>query len=203
MWLLDEIRAATLTRLRPHFSLPSPHVQIEKLRFATRYNVHAWAIEACMELATRPAPLSASETAELGPNIAFALMAARESIVRRRMRIAFGPESRWRCSGGETARSRGCARQVLASFRGALMAEIEQEGCLFTVEGEALTLGLNVSFSNAWSEIMTMLRLRNRSKNPGLCDACAKSFGNGTGPGACAWVDWDADMEIVRREMRL
>lgn len=203
MWLLDEIRAATLTRLQPHFSSSSPLAQIEKLQFATRYNVPSWTIDACMDLATRPSAPSPCETAELGPNISFALMAARESIMRRRMRIAFGSESRWRCSGGETARSRGCARQILTSFRGALMAEISQEGCVFNVDGESITLGLTVSFSDAWREIMAVLRLRNRSRNPGLCDACVKSFGGGDGPGANLWVDHNADIEIVRREMRL
>lgn len=203
MWLLDELRAATLTRLHPHFSLSSPQVQVEKLRFATRYNLPAWAVEACMDLATRPAPLSPPETAELGTNITFALMAARESIMRRRMRIAFGPDSRWRCMGGDAARSRGCSRQILDSFRTALMAEINQEGCLFTIEGKLVTLGPNISFVSAWSEIMSTLRLRNRAKYPGLCDSCAKSFDNGNGPGAWTWVDYDADKDIVQRELRL
>ncbi|KEP51756.1 putative glycerol-3-phosphate O-acyltransferase [Rhizoctonia solani 123E] len=202
MWLLDEIRAATLKRLSPHFSSSIPLVQIEKLRFATRYNISSWATEACMSLATRPAPLLPSETAELGPALTVSLMSARESIMKHRMRIAFGPESRWRCSGGEASRSRGCARQVLVSFRSALMAEIDQERCLFVVEGETISLDLTVSFQDAWNEIMTRLRLINRAKYPGLCCACAKSFGGGNDSGAMAWLDYQSDVEIVQREMR-
>ncbi|KAH7343480.1 hypothetical protein B0J17DRAFT_642545 [Rhizoctonia solani] len=203
MWLLDEIRAATLKRLHPHFSSSTPLVQIEKLRFATRYNLPSWATEACMTLATRPAPLLPSETAELGPGLTVSLMSSRESIMRHRMRIAFGPESRWQCSGGEANRSRGCSRQVLASFRSALMAEIDQECCLFVAEGETISLDLTVSFQDAWNEIMARLRLKNRSKYPGLCDACAKSFGGGNGSGAMTWIDFQSHVETIQREMRL
>ncbi|CUA69430.1 hypothetical protein RSOLAG22IIIB_03956 [Rhizoctonia solani] len=203
MWLLDEIRAATLKKLAPHFSSSIPLVQIEKLRFATRYNVPSWATEACMSLATRPAPLLPSETAELGPALTVSLMSARESIMKHRMRIAFGPESRWRCSGGEASRSRGCARQVLVSFRSALMAEVDQERCLFAVEGETISLDLAVSFQDAWNQVMTRLRLVNRAKYPGLCCACAKSFGEGNNPGAMAWLDYQSDVEVVRREMKI
>ncbi|GAB1519799.1 hypothetical protein RhiTH_002869 [Rhizoctonia solani] len=198
MWLLDEIRAATLKKLHPHFSSPMPLVQIEKLRFATRYNIPLWETEACMSLATRPAPLLPSETVELGPALTFSLMSARESIMRRRMRIAFGPESRWKCSD----RSRGCSRQIITSFRSALMAETDQEHCLLVVEEETIFLDLTASFQAAWNESMARLRFKNRSKYPGLCDTCIKSFGDGNGLGASSWLDYQSDVEIVRREMK-
>lgn len=203
MWLLDEIRAATLSRLHPYFSLPSPFALVEKLRFATRYNVPSWIMEVCMELATRPAPPSQAEAAQLGQGTAFGLMAARESIARRRMRIALGSESRWRCSGGEAARSRGCARQVLTAFRSALTVEVNQDECRLADEEKCATLDTNTSFPTVWCEALAAQRSANRSKNPGLCDNCARAFSDGKGPGALAWVDYDADVAIVRHEMKV
>lgn len=204
MWLLDEIRAATLARLHPYFSSPSPFALVEKLRFATRYNVPSWITEVCLELATRPAPPSQAEAAQLGQGTAFGLMAARESIARRRMRIALGSEHRWRCSGGEASRSRGCARQVLTAFRAALTTEVDQGACRLTNEEEKyVTLDVDVSFPTVWCEALAAQRSANRSKNPGLCDNCAHSFGDGSGPGALAWVDYDADVAIVRHEMKI
>jgi len=203
MWLLDEIRTATLSRLHPYFSLPSPFALVEKLRFATRYNVPSWIMEVCMELATRPSPPSQAEAAQLGQGTAFGLMAARESIARRRMRIALGSESRWRCSGGEAARSRGCARQVLTAFRSALTVEVNQDECRLTDEEKCATLDTNTSFPAVWCEALAAQRSANRSKNPGLCDNCARAFSDGKGPGALAWVDYDADVAIVRHEMKV
>ncbi|QRV87706.1 The BTB (BR-C, ttk and bab)/POZ (Pox virus and Zinc finger) domain [Ceratobasidium sp. AG-Ba] len=204
MWLLDEIREATLTKLHPHFSSSSPCAPIEKLQFATRYNVPEWATEAYMELATRPAPLSPIEAGQLGQDTVFALMAARESIARRRMRVAFGPENRWRCMGGEMARSRGCARQVLNAFRAALTVELGEDGCLLNAHGEeTVKLDTNASFLTVWREAFVVQHTANRSKNPGLCEACARVFGSGGGPGALAWLDYDSDVEIIRNELGL
>jgi len=208
MWLLDEIRAATLARLHPHFSSPFPNALVDKLQFATRYNVPEWTIEACMELATRPAPLSPSEAAQLGQGTVFALMAARESIARRRMRVAFGPENRWKCLGGEMARSRGCARQVLSAFRTALTVEVNEDSCVLATDEEKPTanedkLAANAAFPIVWREAFAAQRCANRSKNPGLCEGCTRSFGTGDGSGALAWLDYDADVAIVRNEMRL
>jgi len=203
MWLLDEIRATTLARLHPHFSSPSPFALVDKLRFATRYNVPSWSMEVCMELATRPLPPSQAEAAQLGQGTVFGLMAARESIARRRTRIALGPENRWRCAGGEAARSRGCARQVLDAFRVALTAEVNQDGCVLTSGEKGTVMGANAPFPAAWHEALAAQRSANRSKNPGLCDNCSRSFGDGDGSGALAWVDYDADVAIVRHEMKL
>lgn len=204
MWLLDEIREATLARLHPFFSSSSPLAPMDKLQFATRYNVPHWITEAYMELATRPAPLSPIEAGQLGQDAVFALMAARESIARRRMRVAFGPETRWRCMGGEMARSRGCARQVLSAFRAALTVEVSEDGCLLSAHGEdTVKLDTNASFLAVWREAFTAQHSANRSKNPGLCDSCACVFGNGDGPGARAWLDLDSDVAIVRSELRL
>lgn len=83
------------------------------------------------------------------------------------------------------------------------MAEIDQERCLFMVEGETMSLDLTVSFQDAWNEIMARLRVKNRSKYPGLCDACAKSFAGGSGPGSLVWIDHQSDIEIVQREMKV
>lgn len=203
MWLLDEIREATLARLHPYFS-SSPCAPIDKLRFATRYNVPEWITEAYMELATRPAPLSPTEATQLEQDTVFALMAARESIARRRMRVAFGPENRWRCMGGEMARSRGCARQVLSTFRAALSVEVSEDGCFLTTHGEdTVKLDTNASFLTVWREAFTAQYTANRSKNPGLCDACTRVFGNGNGPGALAWLGYDLDVAVVKNELRL
>jgi hypothetical protein len=201
MWLLDEIRAATLARLHPHFSSPSPNALVDKLQFSTRYNVPEWTMEACMELATRPAPLSPSEAKQLGQGTVFALMAARESIARRRMRVAFGPENRWQCLGGEMARSRGCARQVLSAFRTALTVEVNEDSCVLATNEEKLAV--NSSFPAVWREAFAAQQCASRSKNPGLCEGCTRSFGTGEGSGALAWLSYDADVAIVRNEMRL
>jgi hypothetical protein len=199
MWLLDEIRAATLKRLYPHFSPSMPLAQVEKLHFATRYNIPMWETEAYMSLATRPAPLFPSETAELGPAITFSLMSARELIMKRRMRIALGPESRWKCSD----RSRGCSRQIIISLRNALMAEVDEEHCLLEVEEEIIPLDSIISFQDIWNESMKRLRLKNRSKYPGLCDTCARSFGAGNDSGAMSWLGYQSDVEIIQRKMKL
>ncbi|KAG8746392.1 hypothetical protein FRC10_005103 [Ceratobasidium sp. 414] len=201
--MYDE-KVATLARLHPYFSPPSPCAPIDKLQFATRYNVPEWTTEACMELATRPAPLLPAEAAQLGQDAVFALMAARESIARRRMRVAFGPENRWRCMGGEMARSRGCARQVLSAFRAALTVEVSEDGCLLTASGEnAIILDTNASFLTVWREAFSTQQKVNRAKYPGLCGSCTRVFGNGDGPGALAWLNYDADITIVRAELKL